>query len=134
MHSKLRIPTRPEGVHARIGPDIGSVPTVLAEFDVVDMGGCALLVNKNKLVLRAIKAPHAAVGFDPNAYVLEFRVDAICRVLDFSNVAPIHANGVDGAIAAEGGKVLERAPEEGRVLSSGHFSRSHRKFVVLDFT
>ena len=38
MHAKIFLAAAAEAVRAGVGPDIGTVPAVLAELDIVDVG------------------------------------------------------------------------------------------------
>ena len=54
---------------ARIALHVRAPAAVLAELDIVDVRSDALLVEREQLVLRPVKAPHAAVRLGPDAQV-----------------------------------------------------------------
>src|SRR5271155_6217466 len=60
-----------EGIDPRIMPDISSVATKPAELDIVAMPVATVLIDKDELVLAAVKRTHPAIGLDPDAEVFE---------------------------------------------------------------
>ncbi len=90
---KLSFLTRAaESGTARLGPDVGSVPAVAAELNIVAVRSGPCLEDKDELVLRAIEAPHFGVGLRPHA-----EIDCLERIgprrgEQLPDMTPIHAD------------------------------------------
>src|SRR6476661_7510543 len=127
--------SRPERkVFTCIVPDVGSITTVLAELDHVEMRCGPGLVDKHELVLGAVERAHPPVILVPDTDILEFGVDPACCVDDLCHVPPVHADEVQGAIGAEGCQMAKDGPEKVLEFSGGHFAGRHLELPVLDRT
>ena len=62
-----------EGVEAAVGPEVGAVAAVAAEFHVIGGRFAARLEDADQLVLIAVKRSHPRVGLRPNADIVELK-------------------------------------------------------------
>ncbi len=131
MHGKGIIARPAKAVDAGIFPDICPVPPVLAELEVIDMLGRALLESEDQLVARAIEGAHAAVGLHPNAKILQFLIDAFAGSQDFGHMPPIHTDEVNRAVGGSGCQVTKNGLQKPSKLVRGHFAGRHGEFAVL---
>ncbi len=116
VQGEVRVAVLAEAVDARVGPDIGPVPPVAIQLDVVDVWRAAGLDHENQLVLGAVERAHAAVGLGPDAEVFELTVNRLAGARDFAGVAPVHTNEVDRSLGAIFNKPAEYGLEELRKL------------------
>src|SRR5829696_264191 len=95
VHGKLVHAAGLERVRARITPNIRARAAVLTELEGIEMRFAPLLEHEHELVLRAVEGALAGVRLDPNADVLELRVDGSARRNELGYVAPVHADVAD---------------------------------------
>src|SRR5882724_9455548 len=83
-----------ERIHPRILPDVGAVPSILTQLNVVPVFVFAILENEYQLMLTAVKRSLPAGVFDPDAHVFELRIHRSGSCEEFPDVAPIDENEV----------------------------------------
>ena len=66
MQGKIGIAGFAKAVDSGVGPEIGPVAAVPAEFDIVDMPARSRLEDEDQFVLRPVERSHAAVGLGPD--------------------------------------------------------------------
>ena len=69
-------------VCAFVGPHIGAIPAVLAQFEVVDVRRGAVPEGVDQLVAGAVEAPHAAIVLYPDDKVQELVEDFVAGSQD----------------------------------------------------
>jgi hypothetical protein len=95
------------------------------------MRGAADLEREHQLVHAAVERSHAAVGFVPDAKVLEFGKDRSSGGQQLAHVAPVHAHEGDGPIPAECGSMTKRCLQEGRQGLARHLAGPHGEFTMV---
>jgi hypothetical protein len=95
MRLKVLLAALTESVSPGILLDIRPVTALLSESEVIHVAPCPCLEGKDQLVGAAIEGAHPGIGLLPNDEVLEFGVDAVCRIEDLSLMAPVHALKMD---------------------------------------
>ena len=113
-------------------PDIRSIPTVLTELNIVAMPILAILEYKNQFMLTTIKRSHASVVLNPDAQILEFRVDLPARDQQFVNMPPIHKNVVNRPVHGMRYQQPAYSGEKVDKFRLGHFARCHGEVLVLN--
>src|SRR5205823_7855007 len=121
-----------EGVDPGISPNIAAVAAELAELNVVAVGSAALLEDQDELVLAAVERAHPAVVLDPNTEIFQLAISLAAGGQYLVQVAPIHADVVDGAAGAEGGEVPAGLAEKGSEPSFIYLAHSHREGAMVD--
>jgi hypothetical protein len=115
---------------AGVGPDVGSIASVLSELDVVAVHSPSELIDEDELVLTAIEGAHPGVVLGPDADVFELRVNAGCGRKEFCHVAPVYADvmqrAVDTVAAEQGTSVIEKQRE----FRLGHLARGHLELAM----
>src|SRR5271165_6241432 len=81
------------------GPDIRTPAPALAELDVVDVRGGAVLEHGQQLVLGPVEATHAGVGLRPDDQVEGFETELDRRGVDGGVSAPVDECAEDAAVA-----------------------------------
>jgi hypothetical protein len=122
MHRELGVPVLAECVYAGIGPDIGSVATMPAEFYIVDMRPGSVLEHEHQLVLRAVEAAHAAIRLVPHAEVFQLRIGAFRGLKQLAHMAPVHTYIMYRATGAVVSQVAEHGSEKVGELQAVHFT------------
>ena len=97
MHRQLFRAPRLQAVEAGIIPDIGAIAAMAAELDIIDVRRRAVFEDRNQLVLGAVEAAHAAIVLAPDTEILEFAIDFTAGAQQGKQVAPIHADKMNGA-------------------------------------
>ena len=64
-----------ECVHSPVFPQIGSVPPMTAEFDIIDVRGIPFFEHENQFMLGAVKTAHSPVRLGPNAQIFDFGIN-----------------------------------------------------------
>src|SRR5262249_22872857 len=80
-------------------PNIGSVAAMPAEFNVIDVRAITDFENGDEFVLGAVEGSHATIVLVPDAKVEHFAIEWARCGQKLEQVAPIHANVVQGAVA-----------------------------------
>lgn len=88
----------PWNVLARIVPNVRSVPTMLAEPDIVDVGRGPDFEDKNQFVLGSVEGSHPRVGLVPHANVLDLRVYLRGRGEQLRQMSPVDTDKMDGTV------------------------------------
>jgi hypothetical protein len=83
-------PRRMQTVDPRIIEHVGPVSALRAEPEIVDVGSRTVLEDADQLVLRAIKAPLARVGFVPNQEVLPLGIEGPGGSQQFGEMPPMN--------------------------------------------
>ena len=91
-----------------------------------------MLEHEHQLMLRAVETAHSGIGFFPDAEVLEFGIDSPASPQQLTQMPPIHADEVDGALPAVSGVVAECPGKKLGKFLRGHLARGHHKLGVLD--
>jgi hypothetical protein len=129
MGSKVCVTRPTERVGAGVFPDVGSVATVPAEFNIIDVRAGADLEHEHKLVLGLIQASHTAICLRPDAKVLEISVvTARCRQ-NFADMPPVHSDIVVRAIGRGRDQVVENLVRNCE-LGFGHFAGGHGELAM----
>ena len=63
MNCQIVEPTRAERVHAGVIPDVGTVPAISPQLNIVEVGCFSVFENKNRFVLEAVKRALTSVRF-----------------------------------------------------------------------
>src|ERR1035438_2716373 len=84
-----------ESIYAGIFPNVSPVASESTQLHVVAMLPFAVPEHENQLVLAAIERSHAAVVFDPHAYVEERVIDLSPSSNQLAHVTPVHADEMD---------------------------------------
>src|SRR3984893_5740459 len=121
-----------EGVGSGVSPDIAAVTAELAELDIVAVRLTPLFKHKDKLVVAAVERAHPGIVLDPDAEVFQLAIDAVSGGHQLLDVAPVHADEVQGAVTAECREVPESLAEKGGEFGSVHLARGHRKGAMMD--
>src|SRR5262249_1582650 len=100
MEFKITAPRRIKAIDARVIQNIGPVPALSAELEVVDVRSAPALEHRDELVFRAIKTSLAGITLVPNQQIFPFRIECECGTQKLGHVAPVHENVVDGSILA----------------------------------
>src|ERR1700730_2659522 len=87
-----------EDILAVIFPNVRSVPTEAAEFDIVDVRRGSLLEHKYEFVPRPIQRPHSRVRFAPDAKVFCLGVEIRSAVEKLPDFRPVHAHEMNRTI------------------------------------
>src|SRR5580658_40162 len=83
-----------ERIRTWIGPDIGPIPTILPQLDIVAMGSSDLLKDKDQLMLRPIQTPHSTGAFVPNAKRFKLLIYLRASRREFGQMPPVHTDVV----------------------------------------
>ena len=102
----------PNDADPGIVPNVRAVAPIGAEVDVVDVRPGPGLEYRDELVLGPIEGAHPAVRLVPDADVLQLGVDATPHRQQLADMAPVHADEMDGAVAAVRTQVLQDGFEE----------------------
>ena len=132
MRSQRLDAPRAKAVDPLVGPYIAAIAPMAAEFDVIAVWTIADPKHTNQFVLRTVKASLACVGFRPDAQVQHSPIDAMASLDQFSDMPPIHADIVDGALYRKFHCNTERRLKEDDKLGYRHFAGSTGEFGVLD--
>src|SRR6185437_9113200 len=98
MHCQLLKSIRLQHIDARIVPDIGAVPAVPSQLDVVDMRCAPAFEDEDQLVLRAVKAAHAGITLVPDAEIFWFPIWRLSGAQEVADVPPIHKDECDRTV------------------------------------
>lgn len=74
MEFKITAPRRIKAIDAGVIKNIGTVPALTAELEVVDVRSGPALEDRDELVFRAVKASLAGITLVPNQKVFPFRI------------------------------------------------------------
>src|SRR5262249_27319174 len=132
MQGQFLQAARPEAVHSRVIPDICPVAAGIAKAKGVQMRRRSELEYKHELVLRSIKASHAAIGLVPDSEVFEFGKDLLAGGEKFSHMAPIHADEGNRAIPAAGRCRRQSSDKEAGERRLVHLANTHGEVTVAD--
>jgi hypothetical protein len=80
----------------------------------------AVLEYKDELMLAAVERAHPGIVLDPDADVFELVIRLAAGGQQLFDMAPVHADEMDGAINAKGREVAESFAEK-----SGEFGPIH---------
>jgi hypothetical protein len=90
-----------------------------------------MLEHKHKLVLAAVERTHPGIIFDPDAQVLRLAIGGPTGGQQLLDVAPVHADEMDGAGNAKRRQVAESLAEKGREFGTVHLARSHQEGAMV---
>src|SRR5437879_4752162 len=90
---------RPKRVDPGVVPDVGSRATVASQFDVVEVGVHADAEDADQLMLAPVKRALAGIRLHPDGEVEHLVVDHAAGFDKLADVAPVHANVMNGTIA-----------------------------------
>src|SRR6202045_2364308 len=121
-----------EGVGPGVSPDVAAVTAELAELDIIAMRVTPLFKHEDKLVLAAVERAHAAIVLDPDAEIFQLAIDVVSGGHQLFDVAPVHADEVQGAVTAECREVSESLAEKGNEFRPIHLARGHREGTMVD--
>src|ERR1039458_5793991 len=121
-----------ESIYAGIFPDVGPVASESTQLHVVAMLPFAVPEHENQLVLAAIERSHAAIVFDPHAYVEERVIDLSPSSNQLAHVTPVHADEMDRTECAVSSQQSQTGSEKRDELGFTHLARSHLEFAMLD--
>jgi hypothetical protein len=82
--------------------------------------------HQHQLVLTAVEGTHSGIVLDPHADVFELGIDPRAGGEQLAKVPPVHADEVNGAIAAVAGRKAAGCGQEARELSFVHLAASLR--------
>src|SRR5690606_10605683 len=91
MQGQIGHPILPQAIDARVLPDISTIPAVLAQIDVVDMGSATVFEDKDQLMPGSVKRPHATIVLNPNTQVLELIGGLSTSLQHLGHMPPVHA-------------------------------------------
>ncbi|MEM7523265.1 MAG: hypothetical protein AAF360_05820 [Pseudomonadota bacterium] len=111
-----------ETVGLAIPPNVGSVPTGLAEAEGVQMRRRPDFEDEDQFVLGAVERPHTAIVLHPNEQVLHLRIDAVAGRTHLSDVTPVHADEMDRAVDTDARKLPTGVCEKGREIRGRHLA------------
>src|SRR5262245_35812215 len=132
MEGKLALRCPVQCVLADIVPNIGPVPAIAPERYVVDVRSRADLEHEDELVLGTIERAHAGIRLVPDAQVLEFGVDLFAGGQHLSQVPPVHAHEMNGAVDRVARCMAEGRFKKRLVLRRGELARRHEKVGMFD--
>src|SRR5262245_12806164 len=112
MEFKITASRRIKAVDAGVIENIGTVPALTTELEVVDVRSGSAFEDRDELVFRAVKATLASITLVPNQKVFPFRIEWECGTEELSYVAPVHENIVDGSILAGADGAADEAFEK----------------------
>ena len=129
---QLRHPALAEAVDPCIAPQGGTVATVLAELDVVDVRSLAGLPQRDQLGLATIERTHPGIGLGPGDHRLQLVEDAVACVQHL-----VQMRTVDAAIDQRSIPRCRRDLGEDRMQEAGdlelaHLAGGHRELAVLN--
>ena len=92
---------RPKRVDPGIVPDVRPRATVAPQFNVVEMGFLAHTEDADQLVLAAVKRTLAGIRFHPHREVEHVAVDHAAGFDQLADMAPVHADVMNGTITRD---------------------------------
>ena len=93
-----------------------------AEFDIVEMLGLTNAEDADQLVLAAVEAALASVRLYPDHQVQHLAIDLTACLDQLADMAPVHADEMDRAVAGDAGGSPERLLEKGGELGARHLA------------
>jgi len=132
VHGKFLKPPGARGADPGILPDIRATAAILAEFKVIDVGARTGFPDKDEFVLAAVEAAHAGIGLGPDAQVLQLGIDLVTGRHHFDDVAPVHADVMNGCVRAVCDQMPEHRREEAGEGFLAHLATRHGEFAMPD--
>jgi hypothetical protein len=105
---------------------------VAPKLDIVEMRLLADAEDTDKLVLAPIERALAGVRLHPDRQVQDIAIDGTAGLEQLADMAPVHADEMQGAIAGCRRGRRQRAFEELHEIRARELTGRHRKFGVLD--
>src|SRR3984893_14873549 len=121
-------PTSPEGIDARVGPNVGAITTETAQFDIVSVWMAANPEDADQFMLRTVERALAGVRLVPDHEVQHGPIELASNVDQIADVAPVHADVMDRPFSRDANAIGERFNEELSKLRRGHFAGGESEF------
>src|SRR3954453_19466641 len=102
-----------------------------SQLDVVLVRSLSTFVNEYEFMLRAIEGSLTSVGLRPNDHIFKFAIDVAARGEKLSNMSPVHAGKMDGAIFRKLSNKRHPSFQESNELQRRHLSRRKCKLPML---
>src|SRR5271169_1081996 len=125
-------PVPAEGVDPSVRPNVRPPAAVLAQLEVVLVGGISMLPDKHQFVLAPVKTAHSGVRLRPNAQVLELEPGAFTGIEQLRHVPPVHTDEQDGTVGQSGLQRGKGVDEELGEICPAHLAGGHREIAVAD--
>src|SRR5262249_15568379 len=131
MRLQLVQAARPERVDPGVMPDVGSRAAVAPKFNVVEVGLLAHAENADQFVLAAVERALAGIRLYPHREIEHLAVDHAAGFDELTDMAPIHADIMNGTITRDRCSLRQRAFEEPDEVLAGTLAGCHRELGVL---
>src|SRR5947209_12764581 len=112
MQRKLLLASSFPRVLATVLPNVRPVSPVLAEFEGVDVRRRAVLEGEDQFMTGPVKGAHRPIVLGPDDQILELSEIRAAGIHDLLQMAPVHADEVDGAVNAQSHKIGKGRGEE----------------------
>src|SRR5215470_549868 len=99
MRLQLVQAARPERVDPGVMPHVGSRAAVAPQLNVVEVGGLAHAENADQFMLAAVERALASIRLYPHREIEHLAVDHLAGFDELTDMAPVHADIMNGTIA-----------------------------------